>query len=253
MSKITERWLKKQIKQIQNEKDQYEPTEEELNMIKQRAFAEYQRRTETQDTSEKPIGKKRGLLRRVVTVAAAAASLMIISFLYSAFAPVTVSNASSFIRRASIWLNDKMHLGITFPVPEETEKPFRIDGYTTFDTVEEACKLTAPVPIFTEPNLFTAKEIYADLTDDGQEYDYILYENDEGSISFFTYPLYDISNITRNSTEYVENTYGFGSAFLTSSNDGSIGLIYREGYVISVDSSYSTSDLDSFLQSLAFN
>ena len=103
--------------QIRHMDDAPYPSPEHIEEIKQRAFQQYMARQFQQ--TEVPEGQttKKGRSARVVIIAAAAVCLMVVSFLYSALAPVTVSSANNVVRRAVIWINDQLHLGITFPEP----------------------------------------------------------------------------------------------------------------------------------------
>ena len=120
----------------------YNPSPEHIEEIKQRAFQQYMARQSQQtETPEGQTTKRKGILRRVVIIAAAAVCLMVVSFLYSALAPVTVSSANNVVRRAVIWINDQLHLGITFPEPVDSDLgKTDITGYTVFSTLEEAAQ-----------------------------------------------------------------------------------------------------------------
>ena len=118
----------------------YNPSPEHIEEIKQRAFQQYMARQFQQtEVPEGQTTKRKGILRRVVIIAAAAVCLMVVSFLYIALAPVTVSSANNVVRRAVIWINDQLHLGITFPEPLNIDPDkAEITSYTTFSTLEEA-------------------------------------------------------------------------------------------------------------------
>lgn len=82
------------------------------------------------------------LLRRAGVAAAVAACVLVLSFVYTICAPVTVSTANNFVRRATIWVNDALHLGLEFPVPVEDENTADLlaDGEMVFDSVEAASR-----------------------------------------------------------------------------------------------------------------
>ena len=127
--------------------DPYSPTDERIEEIKQRAFKEYSQVLETAKANavdEKPAGrqKKRSILRRAAIAVALAVCFLAASMLYSALAPVTAANANNFVRRTSIWLNDQLHLGITFPEPVDDSSKKEITSYTVFSTLEEAAQNT---------------------------------------------------------------------------------------------------------------
>lgn len=103
-----------------------QPTPEEwmqLEDVKTRAFAEYERRQamEAQTAADKAARKKSRRLRTVI-VCALAAALIVLPLVYTCLMPVTVSNANNFVRKATIWINDKLHLDI------EIDEPLSNDG-----------------------------------------------------------------------------------------------------------------------------
>lgn len=111
-----------------------------MDEIKKRAYEEYMRRQLA--AKEKPKSYNR-LRRRVMVAVAAAVGIMVISFVYSAIAPVPVSSANNFVRRAAIWINNTLQMGIEFSVPvndgAQIEQP-AIEETVVYSSIQEAVK-----------------------------------------------------------------------------------------------------------------
>ncbi|MBQ8653815.1 MAG: hypothetical protein IJ507_02665, partial [Clostridia bacterium] len=134
MKKLNRRILEAQLRNMENQ-----PTAEDMARMaegEQLAYAEYLRRqaAEAQDAAAKRQKKKSRRLRTVVVCALAAAFLGL-PLLYTMLMPVTVSNANSFMRQATIWINDTLHLNI------KIEEPVQGDG-RVYDT--ETVEMTFP-------------------------------------------------------------------------------------------------------------
>ena len=125
----------------QAEEAPYDPSDERIEEIKQRAFEEYQRYTQAQEKAnekkEKRAQRKRSILRRVVVVAAVTVCFFVLSLVYIALQPSITANADSFFRRAVIWINDQLHLGIVITNPVETEGTLAPGDHRFYASIQE--------------------------------------------------------------------------------------------------------------------
>lgn len=144
MNKKQQRELENKIREAMEEPADL--TEDEIADIRNRAYSAYQKKMADEKQPSKNRKKKSGLLRRTVAVFAIAIGLIVMSVVYSVLAPVTVGNANSFVRRAAIWVNDQLHLGISFSVPPENELRETNSKQVSFASIEEAAKsLNRPI------------------------------------------------------------------------------------------------------------
>lgn len=143
MNKRQQRELENKIREAMEEPA--ELTEDEIADIRNRAYRAYQKKMDDRKQPSKSGIMKSGLLRRVVAVFAIAIGLIVMSVVYSVIAPVTSSSANSFVRRAAIWVNDQLHLGISFPVPEERSNVNSTDYESIVSLKEASEKLDMPI------------------------------------------------------------------------------------------------------------
>ena len=98
-----------------------------------------------EEKAKEPVRENR-IGRRVLIVSATAVFLMILSFAYTVFTPDAVSHAKGFVHRASIWINDVLHLGYEVEVPpEEYQQGDTIDA--VYYSLEEAAASGLPHPL----------------------------------------------------------------------------------------------------------
>ena len=231
----------------------YNPSPEHIEEIKQRAFQQYMARQSQQ--TEAPEGqttKRKGILRRVVIIAAAAVCLMVVSFLYSALAPVTVSSANNVVRRAVIWINDQLHLGITFPEPVDDSSKKEITEYTTFSTLEEAAqRVNLPVIYLTNSNDLKLQKISANVGLYGRITLSIIYSNENDEFSILVYSRKSSNTISFSSANYRTVPSDVGDAFACESEDGAYAFLFYDDYSIRINTSLDLSTFCSLLQNLA--
>ena len=174
-------------------------TPDEIASIRRQAHSAYLEKMENKQ-QPRTTQKKSGFLRRVVAVFAIAVGLMVLSMVYTVLAPVTVGNANSFVRRAAIWINDQLHLGISFPVPEEEDSQMEPMTSQAFASLQEAAdELDMPIAVFDDASelVFTGIEVLTTL--DNSKYLFIRYSIDEKPITIEIEPVnndfYDINSI----------------------------------------------------------
>ena len=242
--------------QIQHMDDApYNPSPEHIEEIKQRAFQQYMARQSQQ--TEAPEGqttKRKGILRRVVIIAAAAVCLMVVSFLYSALAPVTVSSANNVVRRAVIWINDQLHLGITFPEPVDDSSKKEITSYTVFSTLEEAAQSTdLPVVYLKDGGDLTLSNISANVILNEKIMLSLTYSNNkEDNLTILIYA-YENSNINSafSAANYRTISSDVGDVFACELEDGACAYLFYDGYSIRINTSLDLKMLISLLSNLA--
>ncbi len=234
----------------------YTPTPEHIEEIKQRAFQQYMARQSQpqQQSAPQRSGKKRGVLRRAAIIAAAAVCLMVLSFLYSALAPVTVSSANNVVRRAVIWINDQLHLGITFPEPVSTEPDKKeVTGYTSFSTLEEAAQqVNLPIFYLTDSEDLKLDSIFAKVILNGRIVLYTIYNNDSNSITITVYAKDNNSTLASfSAANYRTISLDVGDVFVCESEDGANAYLFFDDYSIRISTSLDIETFISLLHNLA--
>lgn len=233
----------------------YTPTPEHMEEIKRRAFQQYMARQSQpqQQSAPQRSGKKRGVLRRAAIIAAAAVCLMVLSFLYSVLAPVTVSSANNVVRRAVIWINDQLHLGITFPEPIDTDPhKAEITGYTVFSTLEEAAqRVDLPVVYLKDSGDLTLSSITANVALNGRTVLSIEYANDHSSVLILVYP-HESDRVTASfsSANYCKVSSAIGDAYICDAEGGANAYLFFGDYSIRISTSLDSSSLISLAQNL---
>lgn len=133
MKKLTKSQLEAKLRamQVEDMKEEMMPLEE----MKKRALYEYEVRQKAEKRTQKS-----SISHKFAVTAIIAICLIGGSFLFSVFAPTVVSSANDFMKRAGIWVNDVLRLGIVVETPIESAD----DGLdssksqTVFNSVEEA-------------------------------------------------------------------------------------------------------------------
>ena len=233
----------------------YNPSPEHIEEIKQRAFQQYMARQSQQtEVPEGQTTKRKGILRRVVIIAAAAVCLMVVSFLYSALAPVTVSSANNVVRRAVIWINDQLHLGITFPEPLNIDPDkAEITESTKFSTLEETVQhVNLPVIYLKDSGDLKLSSISEDVILDEKPVLSIIYCNSNDNITILIYA-HDSTNAISSSfaTNYRIVSSNVGDVFVCESEDGANAYLFYDDYSIRINTSLDLSTFCTVLQSLA--
>ena len=238
----------------------YEPTDERIEEIKQRAFEEYQRylnaHKQDNEKKEKRAQMKRSILRHVVVVAAVAVSFFIFSIIYSVLAPVTVANADNFVRRVAIWINNQLHLGITFytPINDEKNVTFSIDK--AISSIEELKKIVHfPIVYLTESDELILNRIDYSTHDATIEKIALFYQMpDNKAIVITIEPLYERNTTGINNPNTKEINTAIGTVYLWPINEHtSQAFIAMDGSTIRISSSCSTDELEELCYGLLAN
>ena len=111
MNKQQREELEDMVRQLAEEP--YNPSEAHIEEIKRQAFEEYD---QIMAAKQKMKEKRKSIRRRVVVTAAVIVCLLIGSTVIALLNPLQSGNADNFFRRAVIWVNDQLHLGIELPL-----------------------------------------------------------------------------------------------------------------------------------------
>lgn len=149
MNKQQRQELEDMVRQLAEEP--YNPSEKHIEEIKQRAFEEYE---QIMAAKQKMKEKRKSTLRRVVVTAAAIVCLLIGSTVIALLNPLQSGNADNFFRRAVIWVNDQLHLGIELPMLKEENKAQFDEGTVIASISEVVDSINFPIVYLKEtPNL----------------------------------------------------------------------------------------------------
>ena len=244
-------WLEKRIKEVEEKCESYDPSQEELDNLKKRAYEEYSRRVSVREAKKIACKKRTSILRRVATISATVVCLLVISFVYVALAPATISSANNLVRKAVIWINDKMKLGIQFPEPVDDKEARTIDGYMKLDSLEAASQLQIPVFYLKDPRDMKIENISVDTSIDGKQTLGILYSNGSNQLSFLVYPLLEANTIVANGQDFIETVTEVGTIYIAQITNGSRGYLISNGYTVIIESTYSKEALSDLLNTLS--
>lgn len=157
MNRIDQERIERRIRSL--EEMPYCPTDKRIEEIKQRAFEEYEQLTRAKRKNALK-SKRRSILHCVKIFSALVVFLLMGSFAYSVLTPVTISNANSFVRRAFIWINNQMNLGITFLSPIDDANSEKYDNTQTIQSILELQNVTsAPIIYIPESDDLQIKRI----------------------------------------------------------------------------------------------
>lgn len=135
------RKLEKELRLLAMEETRLDP-ERDAQMT---AWVKEQYELATAEKAKRPIRENK-IGRRILLVSATATLLMILSFAYTVFMPNAVSSAKGFVHRATIWINDVLHLQLEIDAPP---KEF-IQGDSTeavFYSLEDAATAVSPLAL----------------------------------------------------------------------------------------------------------
>ena len=213
MRKLDQQRIEQRIRDL--EEEPYSPSDEQIEEIKKRAFDEFERSQQKVNIRVDRKQKQRNVLRRVVTITAFAVCFLVSSVIYSALAPVTVANANNFIRRAAIWVNDKLSLGITFTTPVDNTEQLTYGDELTVSTIEELRKV-AKFPIAYIPE---SEEMRIDSIDISN------ISPNQQSVTLWYSTKDSESIVVKNEALFDSNTIGINTSLLETI-DTPIGVVY---------------------------
>mgnify|MGYP001463933673 CR=1 FL=1 len=142
MKKLTKPQLEAKLRamQVEEMKEEMMPLEE----MKKRALYEYEARQKTEKRTQKS-----SISHKLAIIAAIVICLIGGSFLFSVFTPTVISSANDFMKRAGIWVNDVLRLGIVVENPLENND----NGLDSDKTQQEFTSVEEVSSYFGEPLL----------------------------------------------------------------------------------------------------
>lgn len=169
---------------------------EQLGLDSQRLREAEERAREAYLRREKRRQRGRSLRRRVMVGAAATLAVLVVSFAYTVISPSAVSTANNALRRASIWVNDKLHLGIRFDVPVDDAPKVDLDTVKTYASMDAAlAELGVPLVGFAPESGAVLERIEAvEMTED--EYRYSLTYRMKDKVVFVVMETLGDENVT---------------------------------------------------------
>lgn len=238
MNKKQQRELENKLREATLDVDELTP--ERIAGIRERAHAAYQQKMTDKARPKVKAKTGSGLLRRAAAVFAIAVGLIVVSVVYTALAPVSSGNANSFVRRAAIWVNDQLHLGISFPVPEDEGAVSQLEEQT-FTTLKEAVQsLNTPIICIQEDAIqglsFTSLET---VSSENTFISLLSYKLGEKSISISIEPLLDNALIDISQDKVIEFSSPIGTLFILDSKEANWAFAYYNGYLIEIYGSVS--------------
>ena len=249
------REMENRIRQAMEEP--YEPTDERIEEIKQRAFEEYQRyvnaHEQANEKKEKCAQRKRSILRRVVVVAAVAVCFFVLSIVYIALQPSITANADGFFHRAVIWINDQLHLGIVINNPVEEDNLAQAD-HQSFSSIQELKDAGYwPIICLSENEGLVVDEV--ELSQVSQVFQQVTIHytvKDKESISIRLNPLYEINNIIidKEKTKAIETS--IGEIYVWSDTIYSYATCITNECKITISSSLSAESLELYCNLLTY-
>ena len=247
---------KKQQRELENKiwnvlEEPADLTPDEMAGIRERAHSAYLEKMENKQPPRKT-QKKSGFLRRVVAVFAIAVGLMVLSMAYTVLAPVTVGNANSFVRRAVIWINDQLHLGISFPVPEEVEPNIEQMGTFSFSSLQDAAeKMRIPIVYFssTTDNL-SLVGIEGIITFDGYKSLYLHYTIGDQYINIIIESSMD-DVIDVKPSDAIPLSSKIGELYFWSTEEQTRAIMFFTGYEVQINGTVSVDDFTQWCHSLS--
>ena len=228
--------LEDMVRQLADEP--YNPSEKHIEEIKQRALEEYE---QIMAAKQKMKEKRKGTLRRVVVTAAAIICLLVGSTVIALLNPLQSGNADNFIRRAVIWVNDQLHLGIELSVPNDSVQGAKFLTGIPFDSIDEAFQeVKFPFAYLNNSQLFVLQNIDTGTEEGGIKYIALRYKTDKGIMRITSRLGYDTSSITVNTETTTLLSTAIGDIIMWETNSMCRGIAYFDNtyIIISADVSY---------------
>ena len=152
------------------------------------------------------------------------------------------------------WINDQLHLGITFPEPLNIDPDkAEITESTKFSTLEETVQhVNLPVIYLKDSGDLKLSSISADVILDEKPVLSIIYCNSNDNITILIYA-HDSTNAISSSfaTNYRIVSSNVGDVFVCESEDGANAYLFYDDYSIRINTSLDLSTFCTVLQSLA--
>lgn len=224
----------------------------QMDEITDRAHEEYLRRCVVRDTRRNSRWKR--YCRRVMVVAAATIALMVCSFAYTVMTPVTVSTANNAVRRAAIWVNDALQLGVEFPMPVDDGAKIELEFPHTYDSVESASsELNIPLISVDESTGFYLDKLEINESGKGMYDIQINYIDGEKELYIMMTSLSDENTIAMLSQENVVIHSSIGDITVWKSGETNLAVTVLGEYLIQIQGIMSSELFFQVCNSLTIN
>lgn len=238
MKKSKQKVVEARIQAAVNAYENYD--EERMNLVKQRAFAEYTRRMQPGETTrpEKSRSKIKSLCRGAMAVCVLALALVVIPVVYTALMPVTVGNAHDFVYTAGLWLNDTLHLGLEFEKPmldNEALEAVKEAKSVQYDTVEEAAAVLG-YPIYAldeEASGYRLEKVEIQYMVDNVFHVFLRYTRGECEVIITQQPMLD-SNIVAPMSDTITLQSDAGELVAWNGVDQWRALMIKDGWILNI-------------------
>ena len=225
MNKQQRQELEDMVRQLAEEP--YNPSEKHIEEIKQRAFEEYE---QIMAAKQKMKEKRKGTLRRAVVTAAAIICLLVGSTVIALLNPLQSGNADNFFRRAVIWVNDQLHLGIELSVPNEENKGalfYDGEGITSIQKAAESLGMRVVCLEESEKIILEEVDNYVDgFTSEKQIT--LRYRTNDASISIVTKTGINYNTVSIKSESVKKIETPIGEIVLLETEDSVRGIVILE-------------------------
>ena len=241
MNKQQREELEDMVRQLAEEP--YNPSEAHIEEIKRQAFEEYD---QIMAAKQKMKEKRKGTLRRVVVTAAVIVCLLVGSTVIALLNPLQSGNADNFFRRAVIWVNDQLHLGIQLPLPKNEEIKAQFEEDSILSSISEVAE-TIDFPIV---YLEETQELHFDLITKEEEpfsneiMVALKYTTPDGTIKIVNQSGSIYNTISTNSDEAVTVQTAIGNVLVFEAGGFDRGLLVVDNVYVTL---IGTMPLESFL------
>ena len=217
-----------------------------LEDMKNSVMYEYKKRKRTENNRHRS-----SISHKLAVIALIAICLVGGGFLFSVFTPTVVGNAYDFMKRAGIWVNDVLQLGIVVETPLESPDN-GLDTTKTqasFTSIEEASSYLGVPLLKLEDDVeeYTIDSIIAELDINPFYTLSYQYNNDAGDLVSFEYEYITDEvnvNIDDNTSEWISPV---GTMLLWAS-DNNVNAIYSfDAYILHIKTSLSETDFKTFI------
>lgn len=222
----------------------------QMDEITDRAHEEYLRRCVVRDTRRNSRWKR--YCRRVMVVAAATIALMVCSFAYTVMTPVTVSTANNAVRRAAIWVNDALQLGVEFPMPvDDGSRTKKLDSmvYNSLESAYEVLGINF-LKIEELRGLHFDKLEVIEMGEEMYEFQ-IQYSNLDEILYITMSTLSDENTIDVVTQDSIIVSSLIGDVTIWKSGDDLRALTVLDGYLIQIQSNLSMDDFIELCKSIS--
>lgn len=229
-------------------------TDEEIDAIKQSAFEDYMNSQEYKQKSNLRKEKARTIAKRLVAVTAVAIILFVAPFVYSVLMPVTMSKADNFMRKAAIWMNDTLHLGIdvSVPAPKDDRSNAKTETALVDPAIEELASASSlPIVYLPTNETVTLDSVTHNNAHLQHEQIIIQYKvKDKGTITIKIAPMLQASTMAL-SNKFTQIETDAGTVFFWADDEDTYAVCYNTDFRFTIFSTLTLEDLIFYCSALS--